>query len=100
MEPFIWRDFEADGNSHLPKKRSSFSMSKLQNLDVVYFGIQDADDHKKVFDKGKYNVISQASLVYEKPRYATKDTHFSGVKQHLDKKGMAPTNDQVHSLVE
>ena len=30
----ILREFEADGNSHLPTERSSFSMSQLQNLAV------------------------------------------------------------------
>ena len=61
-------------------------MSQLQNLDVVYFDNQETDDRKKVFDKGKYNVINQASLVDEKPGYATKETHLNEVKQTLDKK--------------
>ena len=74
-------------------------MSQLQNLDVVYFDNQETDDRKKVFDKGKYNVIKQASLVDENPGYAIKDTHINVVKQAL-KKGTAPTNDQVHSVVE
>ena len=80
-DPLILREFEADGNSHLPTERSSFSMSQLQNLAVVYFDNQETDDRKKVFDKGKYNVIDQASLVDEKPGYATKDTHLNEVKQ-------------------
>ena len=62
-DPFILREFEADGNSHLPTQRRSFSMSQLQNLTVMYFENQETDDRKKVFDKGKYNVIDQASLV-------------------------------------
>ena len=45
-------------------------------------------------------LIYQASLVDENPWYATKDTNINEVKQALDKKVMAPTNDQVHSLVE
>ena len=41
----------------------------------------------------------------EKPGCATKDTHLNEVKQNLDKKslqerGMAPINDQFHSVVE
>ena len=96
----LLREFETDGDSHLPTERSSFSMSQLQKLDVVYFDNQETDDRKKVFDKEKYNVIEQASLVDENPGYATKDTHINEVKQILNKKGMAPTNDQVHSGVE
>ena len=65
-------------------------MSQLQNLAVVYFENQETDDRKRVFDKGKYYVIDQASLVDEKPGYTTKDTHINEVKQNLDKKGMAP----------
>ena len=61
-------------------------MSQLQNIAVVYFDNQETDDRKKVFDKGKYNVIDQASLVDEKSGYATKDTHLNEVKQTLDKK--------------
>ena len=108
-DPLILRESEADGNSYLPTERSSFSMSQLQNLAVVHFDNQETDDCKKVFDKdkkeGKYNVVDQASLVDEKLGYATKDTHLNEVKQTLDKKalqerGMAPTNDQVHSVVE
>ena len=52
-------------------------MSQLQNLDVVYFDNQETDDGKKVFDKGKYNVIDQSSLVDDKPGCATKDTHLN-----------------------
>ena len=69
--PFILRGFEADGNSYLPIERIFFSVSQLQNLAVVYFDNQEIDDRKKVFDKGKYNVIDQASLVDEKPGYET-----------------------------
>ena len=65
-------------------------MYQLQNLDVCYFDNQETDDCKKVFDKGKYNVIDQASLVDEKPGYATKDTHINEVKQILDKKACPP----------
>ena len=65
-------------------------MSQLQNLTVVYFDNQETDDRKKVFDKEKYNVIDQASLVYEKPGYATKDTHLNEVKQTIDKKACHP----------
>ena len=50
-DPLILSEFEADGNSHLPTERRSFSMSQLQNLDVVYFDNQETDDRKKVFDK-------------------------------------------------
>ena len=60
-------------------------MSQLQNLNVVYFDNQETDDGKKVFDKGKYNVIDQSSLVDENPGYATKDTHLNKVKKNLDK---------------
>ena len=67
---------------------------------MVYFDNQETDDHRKVFDKRKYNVIGQSYLVDEKPGYVTKDTHIHEVKQTLDKKGMAPTNDQVHGVVE
>ena len=88
--PLIVREFEADGNSHLPTERSSFSMSQLQNLAVVYFENQETDDRKKVFYKGKYNVIDQASLVDENPGYATKDTHIDEAKQTLDKKRHCP----------
>ena len=70
-------------------------MSYLQNLSVVYFDNQETDDRKKVFDKWKYNVIHQASLVDENPGYATKDTHFNEVKQNLDKK--IPTRER-HGL--
>ena len=92
--------FKADENSHLRTERSSFSMSQLQKLAVMYFVNQETDDHKKVFDKGKYIVISQASLVDEKHGYATKGTRLNEVKKTLNKKVMNPTNDQVHSLVE
>ena len=74
-------------------------MTQLQNLAVVYFDNQETDDRKKVFDKGKYNVIDQVSLVDENPGYATKDTHINEAKQTIDKKGMAPTNYKVHSVV-
>ena len=40
-EPLILREFEADGNSHFPTERSSFSMSQLQNLAVVDFDNQE-----------------------------------------------------------
>ena len=50
-------------------------MSQLQKLAVVYFVNQETDDHKKVFDKGKYNLIDQVSLVDENHGYATNDTH-------------------------
>ena len=76
-DPLILREFEADGNYHLPTERSSFCMSQLQNLAVAYFENQETDDRKKVFDKVKYNVIDQASLVDEKLGYATKDTHIN-----------------------
>ena len=99
-DSLILREFEADGNSHLPTERSSFSMSQLKNLTVVYFENQEIDDCKKVFDKGKYNLIDQVSLVDKKPGYATKDTHLNEVKQTLYKKGTSPTNDEVHSVVE
>ena len=61
-------------------------MSQLQNLAVVYFGNQETDDHKKVFDKGEYNLIDQVSLVDENPGYTTEYTHINEVKQSLDKK--------------
>ena len=56
-------------------------------------------------EQGKKNVVDQALLVDEKPGYTTKETHLNEVKQNLDKKslqerGMAPINDQVHSVVE
>ena len=89
-EPLILREFEADGNSHLPTERSSFSMSRLQNLAVVYFDNQETDDSKKVFDRGKYIVIDQASLVFEKPGYATMDTHLNEVKKLYTKKRNGP----------
>ena len=79
-DPLILREFEADRNYQPSTERSSFSMSQLQNLAVVYFDNQETDDRKKLFDKGKYNVIDQASLVDEKPGYATKDTHLNEVK--------------------
>ena len=79
-DPLILREFEDDGNSHLPTERSYCSVSQLQNLAVVYFDNQETDDCKKVFDKGKYNVIDQASLVDEKPGYSTKDTHLNEAK--------------------
>ena len=47
----ILREFEADGNFHLPTERTSFSISQLQNLAVVYFENQETDDRKKLFDK-------------------------------------------------
>ena len=84
--PLIVREFEADGNSNLPTERTSFSMSQLQNLAVVYFYNQETYDHKRVFDKGKYSVIDQASLVDKSPGYATKDNHLNEVKQTLNKK--------------
>ena len=65
-------------------------MYQLQNLDVCYFDNQETDDCKKVFDKGKYNLIGRASLVDEKPGYATKDTHINEVKQTIDKKACHP----------
>ena len=65
-------------------------MSQLQNLAVVYFYNQEIDDRKKLFDKGKYNVIDQASLVDENPVYATKDTHLNEVKRTLEKKAWPP----------
>ena len=65
-------------------------MSQLQNLAVVYFYNQETDDRKKVFDKGRYNVIYQASLVDENPVYANKDTYINEVKQTLDKKNRGP----------
>ena len=77
----ILREFEADGNYHLPTERISFPLSQLQNVAVVYFDNQETDDRKKVFGKSKYNVIDQASLVDEKPGYATKDTHLNEVKK-------------------
>ena len=89
-DPLILGEFEDDGNSHLPTERSSFSVSQLQNLAVVYFDNQETDDCKKVFDKGKYNLIGRASLVDENPGYATKDTHINEVKQILDKKACPP----------
>ena len=89
-DSLILREFWADGNSHLPTERSSFSMSHVQNVAVVYFDNQESDDRKKVFDKGKYNVIDQASLVDEKPGYATKDSHLNDVKQTLDKNSWPP----------
>ena len=51
---------------------------------------QEIDDRKKVFDKGKYNVINQASLVDENPGYETKDTHLNEVKLNLDIKKAWP----------
>ena len=39
-DTFILREFEADGNYHLPTERSSFSMYQLRNLAVVYFDNQ------------------------------------------------------------
>ena len=98
-DPLILREFEADGTAHLPTQRSFFSMSQLQNLSMVYFDNQETDDRNKVFDKGKYNVIDQASLVDEKPGYETKDIHLNEVKKNLDKKGIAPNNYQFHSVV-
>ena len=65
-------------------------MSQLQKLDVVYFDNQETDDRKKVFDKEKYNVIDQASLVDEKHGYETKDTHLNEVKKYIDKKACPP----------
>ena len=76
-DPLFLMEFEADINSHVPTERSSFYISQLQNLTVVYFGNQETDERKKVFEKGKYNVIDQASLVDEKPGYETKDTHLN-----------------------
>ena len=52
-DPLILREFEADGNSHLPTERSSLPMSQLQNLAVVYFDNHKTEDRKKVFDKRK-----------------------------------------------
>ena len=89
-DPLILREFGADENSHLPTERSSFSMPQLQNHAVVYFDNQETDDRKKVFDKVKYNVIAQASLLDEKPGYATKDTHLNEVKQTIYKKRHVP----------
>ena len=90
QDPLVLREYEADGNYHLPTERSSFSMFHLQKLNVVYFDNQGTDDRKKVFDKGKYNVIYQASPVDENPGYETKDTHLNEVKQALDKKKSWP----------
>ena len=61
-------------------------MSQLQNLAVVYFDNQETDDGKKVFDKGKYNVINQAYFVDEKPGYETKETHLNEVKTIFTKR--------------
>ena len=79
-EPLILRECGADGNSRMPTERGSFSMSQLQNLAAVYFDNQETYYCKKVFDKGKYNVIVQASLVDKNPGYETKDTHPNEVK--------------------
>ena len=89
-DPFILREFEADGNSHPSTDRSSFFMSQLQNLAMVCFENQETDDCKKVFDKGKYNVIDQASFLDENPGYATKDTNLNEVKKTLDIKKARP----------
>ena len=56
-------------------------------------------------EQGITNVVDQAFPVDEKPGYETKETHPNELKQTLDKKilqerGMAPINDQVHSVVE
>ena len=83
-DPLILRKFKADGDYHLPKEKSYFSMSHQQNLAVMYCGNQETDDCKKLFDKGKYNVIDQASLVDENPGYPTKDTHLNEMKQIID----------------
>ena len=58
-------------------------MSQLQNLAVVYFDNQETDDRRKVFNKGKFNVIDQASLVDEDTGYATKYNHLNEVKHTL-----------------
>ena len=86
-EPLILREFEDYVNYHLPTERSSYSMSRLQNLAVVYFDNQETDDRKKVFEQGKYNVIDQASLVDEKPGYSTKDTHLNEAKNIYKRHG-------------
>ena len=72
-------------------------MSQLQNLTVVYFDNQETDDCKKLFDKGKYNLIGQASLVDENPGCATKDTHINEVKQTLEKDSWPPL--KIKSIV-
>ena len=51
-EPLILREFEDYVNYHLPTEKTSFSISQLQNLAVVYFDNQETYDRKKVFDKG------------------------------------------------
>ena len=78
-DPLFLMEFEADINSHVPIERSSFYMSQLQNLTVVYFGNQETDDRKKVFDKYYNN---------------------NKIINALQERGMAPNNGQVHSVVE
>ena len=57
---------------------------------MVYFDNQETDEHKKVFEKGKYNLIDQAYLVDENTGYTTRDTHINEVKQTLEKKAWPP----------
>ena len=74
-------------------------MSQLQNFAVVYFENKETDDRKKVFYKGKYNVIDQASLVDEKPGFATNYTHLNEVKQKIDRKNKAWPPLMIKSIV-
>ena len=57
---------------------------------MVYFDNLEPDDCNKLFDKGKYNVIDEVSLVDEKPGYANKDTHLNEVKQTIKNKKALP----------
>ena len=47
-EPLILREFEDYVNYHLPTEKTSFSISQLQNLAVVYF------DNQETYDRSKY----------------------------------------------
>ena len=87
-DPLILREFEADGNYHLQTERSSFSMSQLQNLAVVYFDNKEADDHKKVFDKDRKRTYKREawpslmikSIVWQKKRITNLVNYFPRIR--------------------